>query len=104
VDLVVTLSYMKTTGMYEANPVVTLLTQCACPALAIALLKLVSTSVSVGILHWLRHTGSARLVAWLLLGVLSWLMVHWVRYSLVASALGPSSLQNLAGATGWVSL
>ncbi len=104
VDLGVTLGFMTTVGMYEANPLVSLLTRCAYPAAAIVLLKLVSTGVSVGILHWLRDTGSARLVAWLLLGVLAWLMVHWVRYSVVVSAVGPIGLENVTGANGWVSL
>ena len=104
VDLGVTLGYMKTVGMYEANPLVQSLTRCAYPAAAIVLLKLVCTGVSVGILHWLRDTGSARLVAWLLLGVLTWLMVHWVRYGVVISAIGPVSLEGVTGTTGWVSL
>jgi hypothetical protein len=104
-DLVVTLFYMHTVGMYEANPLVRALAETSHPTIAITLLKVASVATGVGLLHVGRRQIAAQVAAWLMTGVLVWVTVQWARYGVVMMDLdwvGMSSLTPLDG--DWVGL
>lgn len=85
VDLAVTLTYMKTMGLYEANPIVRLLAASASPVFAIVLFKCATVAVAIALLHRLRRFTSARVMAAAMVAVLVWVSVQWVRYGAVTA-------------------
>ena len=105
VDLFVTLFYMKTVGMYEANPIVHALAESAHPVAAIALFKLASLAIGVGLLYGFRRRTTAYIGAWLMVGVLTWLTVQWARYGFVMADLDLMTLVSFTDADpDWVRL
>ncbi len=102
VDLIVTLYYMNTVGMFEANPIVRHLAQCAHPAWAIALFKALSVMASVTPVSVLRQRATAELGAWAMVGVLVWVTVQWACYALTIDAQALAEVGPLDPA--WVRL
>jgi hypothetical protein len=104
VDLVMTLGFMTTIGMFEMNPIVHALTRTPCPAAAIALFKTLTTALALTVLYALRRRRSAVVAARLMACVLAWLTVQWVRYGTVMSDLDAATLVEVARETNWVVL
>lgn len=91
VDLYLTILYASTVGMPEMNPLARGIMSSGSP-LQLALWKLTTVGVCVGVLAWTRRALAAELGAWacvLLLGGLMWL---WSAYATetqrIASAAG----------------
>src|SRR5262245_29041903 len=103
VDLVVTLTYMKTLGMYEANPLARLLAQTAAPALAIAVFKVASAGTGILLFYLLRRHASARAMALVMVAVLAWVTLQWARYGAAAGDL-PCVAAAAPPDAGWVQL
>lgn len=94
-DLVVTLGYMTSTGMYESNPIVRWLVATTESPLAIVGWKALTVGFSVGVLHRLRDHRLAEGAAWGLAVVLAWLTVQWFLYAHAMSGIDPVVLASL---------
>lgn len=79
-DLDMTLSYTRSVGMAESNPIARLVIGTQSVS-AVVCFKVLTSAVGVGVLFWLRRWRSAELGAWILLGVMAWLMVRWGVYN-----------------------
>lgn len=87
-DLYLTLLYLRSVGMGEANPLVHLiLTYCSVEALAAW--KILTVVFASAILLRLRHVRSAEIGAWACAIGLCILTVHWYRYSGEVTQLTP---------------
>lgn len=79
VDLYLTILYVTHTGMSEANPLARAMMGYQSPTI-LALWKLATVVLSLGILVVIRKKRSAEIGAWIECFVLAWLMVHWTGY------------------------
>jgi len=78
-DLYLTLLYVTNTGMSEANPFARAMMGYQSPTI-LALWKLATVVLSLGILVVIRTKRSAEIGAWIECFVLGWLMIHWTVY------------------------
>lgn len=79
-DLALTLTYMRTTGMYELNPVARMMVATGgTPQLIV--FKLLTLSCSAGLLYLLRRRPVAEPTAWCCALVMGLLSVHWMLYT-----------------------
>jgi hypothetical protein len=105
VDLVVTLTYMKTVGMYEANPIVHFIAGLGNPLLTISLFKIATVAIGIGLLHTLRRFQSARIAAALMVVVLLALSAQWARYGAQIVAIDVHAHQQHTNSeSGWIHL
>ena len=79
-DLILTLTYMQTTGMFELNPLARIMVATG-GASQLIMFKLLTLSLSAGVLYLLRGHRRVEPAAWccaLVMGVLS---AHWISYN-----------------------
>ncbi|MBL4698670.1 MAG: hypothetical protein JKX70_07540 [Phycisphaerales bacterium] len=79
VDLYLTLLFITHTGMNELNPLARAMMDYQSPAV-LAVWKMGTVVLSVGILLLIRKQRSAEFGAWVGCLVMGWLMVHWTGY------------------------
>lgn len=89
IDLYLTLLYLTHSGMSEANPLARAIIAYQSPFI-LAVWKLLTVVLSVGILYLIRHKRSAELGAWVGAVVLGALMTHWTRYIDITEELKPN--------------
>ena len=95
VDLVVTLSYMTSGGMFEANPLVRWLVDSTQSAWVIVGWKVLSVASCATLLYGVRYHRITEYAAWALVAVLIWLTVQWILYANAAATLDPATLARL---------
>lgn len=78
-DLDLTLVYARSIGMAEGNPVARAVMGLNSPAAVVAF-KLATMLVAFWIILRYRGTRYAETGAWIMLGVMAWLMVQWCLY------------------------
>jgi hypothetical protein len=103
-DLYMTLTYLKSGGMGEANPVARWVINHGSPGLLV-FWKVATVAVASLILFYARRRASAEVAAWGCCFVLTWLTVRWHSYAEEVSRATPA-LQAVAEADGerWVEL
>ncbi len=95
VDLYLTLLYVMNTGMNEMNPLARAMMNYQSPTV-LALWKLATVTLSLGILFLIRTKRSAELGAWVGCLVLGWLMSHWVMFIHETRDLNLQVVQEIA--------
>lgn len=80
VDLSCTLTYMRTSGMIELNPLARQMIAIG-QAPQLIMFKLFTTMLSCGALYLARRNPRAELCAWVCAGLMVWLMIHWVVFN-----------------------
>jgi len=101
-DLGLTLTYMSTVGMLEANPIARAMIDVGGPR-QLVMFKLFTIALSGGILYLLRRHRAAEVCAWLSCAGLLLLCVHWTSYNASLAAAGASiDLGILATDARWV--
>lgn len=93
-DLYITLIYLHSGGMGEANPVARWIMGHGSPTL-LAVWKLATVLLAGVILYKTRRTRTAEIGAWVCVVLLTWLTIRWVRYSDEVGAM-TSQIQNLS--------
>lgn len=86
-DLYMTLTFLTTVGMVEANPIARLVMEHQSPAI-IVLWKLATTALGLGILYKLRTRVGAEVGAWVCFIALAALAFHWLGYVRATSHAG----------------
>jgi len=79
-DLVITLTYKRTVGMIEANPIARLMIEIGSIEQLVRY-KLFTMGLSCGVLYILRRHPRAEQGAWVCVALLFALTMHWVRYN-----------------------
>jgi hypothetical protein len=79
-DLHITMLYLRTVGMGEANPIARFVMEHGSETLLIAW-KCASVSVACLVFFQCRRHRVAELAAWFALAVLVWLLVRWMGYA-----------------------
>lgn len=80
VDLYITLLYVRSVGMGEANPLARWVIEHFSPTVLIAW-KLLTVTIACGIFGVARRTRAAEVGAWVSCAILVWLTVRWTAYS-----------------------
>lgn len=99
VDLLLTIGFMQTVGMYEANPIVHLLIEWTGSPLSVAVFKIISVACGVGVLHRLRRHRPAEIGAWVGAAVLIGVCLLWIAYAWQTAGICPSLL---GGGESWI--
>ncbi|TVQ32307.1 MAG: hypothetical protein EA376_06580 [Phycisphaeraceae bacterium] len=101
-DLGLTLTYMSSVGMLEANPIARAMIEVG-GARQLVIYKLFTIALSGGILYILRRHRAAEVCAWLSCAGLLLLSAHWANYN-AALASASVDLGVLATDARWVHL
>jgi hypothetical protein len=86
VDLAMTMTYMRSTGMFELNPIARALASLGAGE-HLVIFKLVTISISATALYLGRHSRRGELAAWACATVLVVLMFHWADYAREATTM-----------------
>lgn len=85
-DLAYTLTYMRGSGMIEANPIARAMIEIGA-ARQLVLYKLLTLVVCCGAIYVCRKTRQAELGAWICCSVMLLLTFHWVNYNAMMSEM-----------------
>jgi hypothetical protein len=85
-DLAYTLTYMRGSGMIEANPIARAMVEIG-SARQLVLYKLLTLVICCGAIYSCRTTKQAELGAWICCGVMLLLTFHWVNYNATVGEL-----------------
>jgi hypothetical protein len=80
-DLMLTVTYLQTIGLWEANPVARFVIEATNSPWALSLLKLLTMLTSVGILYTVRMHARAELASWCALAILIFMSIQWRLYA-----------------------
>jgi hypothetical protein len=79
-DLALTLTYVTSIGMVEANPIARFVMEHGSAALVV-LWKLATMVLGLGILFWARRSKGAEVGTWVCFMVMAALSFHWLTYA-----------------------
>lgn len=79
-DLAMTLTYMRSTGMFELNPLARLMVATGGES-QLVIFKLLTLSCSAGVLYLLRRHRIVEPTAWCCALVMAALTAHWISYN-----------------------
>lgn len=103
-DLSMTMTYLRSVGMGEANPLARYVMSLQSPGL-LAAWKCVSVAAACVIFVWARKRWTTEAACWGCVFVLTALCIRWIHYSHEATALTPNLQTVLESDTsGWVTL
>lgn len=91
-DLVMTLRFVTSVGMIEANPIARWIMKSG-DATTLTIFKMVLTLLSLGTIFFFRRHRSAEIAAWFCFGVMLLLSLHWLDFV--------SSVQNEGYVSEW---
>ena len=94
-DLAVALQYLRGPGLLEANPIAALVIAASGSAAVLAAYKAVTVGTCVSLLFVLRRRVEAEVAAWIAVGALGLMSLHWLGYGLEQAQL--QRLQAVAG-------
>jgi len=80
-DLALTVLHLKTTGMFEANPIAAFVIRWTGSAWALAFFKVVSLALCTGLLYSCRRSRAAEVAAWVGAGVMIAITIAWEQYA-----------------------
>ncbi len=80
VDLFCTITYLTSYGMVEVNPIARHMIDIG-GTRQLILFKTFTMTVSCACIYFIRNTRRAEFGAWICVGVLVFLMVHWIQYN-----------------------
>ena len=80
-DLLITLAFLRSTGMMEANPLAAMVIRWTESSWSLACYKLLTVTVCVVLLMKLRSRLATEVAAWCGLAVLAFMSVQWHQYA-----------------------
>ncbi|MHC4413905.1 MAG: DUF5658 family protein [Planctomycetota bacterium] len=80
-DLVITLTYLQSTGMLEANPIAGYLIRLTQSVSVLAAYKLLTVSICVTLLYRLRPHVEGEVAAWCAVSILALMSLQWYHYA-----------------------
>jgi hypothetical protein len=103
-DLSMTLTFVTTVGMVEANPIARLVMQLNHPG-AVVLWKLATMLLGIGVLYWARRHRGAEIGTWVCFVAMAALSFHWLTFAGQVSAMD-ADYATLAAADDprWISI
>lgn len=104
-DLAMTLTFLRSVGMGEANPLARFVIEYNSPALLVVW-KAASVLLACMIFTLYRRKRCTEVACWCAVAILAWLTVRWWNYASEAGEIAPhlSAIAQAADRTNWVQL
>ncbi|MHC4217321.1 MAG: DUF5658 family protein [Planctomycetota bacterium] len=80
-DLLITITYLQSTGMLEANPIAEYLIRMTGSISVLAAYKALTVGICVGLLYRLRRLVEGEVAAWCAVSILAVMSVQWYHYA-----------------------
>lgn len=80
-DLLITITYLQSTGMLEANPIAGYIIRLTGSASALTVYKALTVGVCVGLLYRLRRLVEGEVAAWCAVSILAFMSLQWFHYA-----------------------
>ncbi len=80
-DLLLTVTYLRSTGLVEANPIAGYLIRATGSATALAVYKILTVGVCIALLYRLRRLVEGEVAAWCAMVILGVVALHWYQYA-----------------------
>jgi hypothetical protein len=80
-DLLITIAYLTSTGMMEANPVAEFIITATGSVWALAAYKTLTVAICVGLLYRLRRLVEGEVAAWCAVMILALMSLQWYHYA-----------------------
>lgn len=104
-DLMCTVSYLTSVGMVEMNPIARHMIEVG-GVRQLVLFKVFTIALSCGCIYLIRSKRRAEVGAWVCVGLLLSLMLHWLEYNAVMQTLAPHfssiTLQGTTTNSDWI--
>ena len=80
-DLLITITYLQSTGMLEANPIAGLIIRVTGSVSILAAYKALTVGICVGLLYRLRRLVEGEIAAWCAVSILAFMSLQWYHYA-----------------------
>ncbi len=80
-DLLITITYLQSTGMLEANPIAGLIIRVTGSVSILAAYKALTVGICVGLLYRLRRLVEGEVAAWCAVSILAFMSLQWYHYA-----------------------
>jgi len=102
-DLALTLTFLTSVGMIEANPVARAVMQLNHPGYVV-LWKLATMLVGIGLLFWARRYRGAEVGTWVCFVAMAALSYHWLTYAEVTATEPDYAVMAAVDDPRWISI
>ncbi|MHC4081417.1 MAG: DUF5658 family protein [Planctomycetota bacterium] len=80
-DLLITITYLQSTGMLEANPIAGYIIRLTGSVSILAVYKALTVGICVGLLYRLRRLVEGEVAAWCAVAILAFMSFQWFHYA-----------------------
>jgi hypothetical protein len=80
-DLLITVTYLQSTGMLEANPIAGYIIRVTGSVSILAAYKALTVGICVGLLYRLRRLVEGEVAAWCAVSILAFMSLQWYHYA-----------------------
>jgi hypothetical protein len=80
-DLLITITYLQSTGMLEANPLAGFIIRLTGSASVLTVYKAITVAICVGLLYRLRRLVEGEVAAWCAVSILAFMSLLWHDYA-----------------------
>jgi hypothetical protein len=80
-DLLITITYLRSTGMLEANPIADYIIRVTGSVSVLAVYKAITVGICVGLLYRLRRLVEGEVAAWCAVSILAFMSFQWFHYA-----------------------
>jgi hypothetical protein len=80
-DLLITVTYLRSTGMLEANPIAGYIIRLTGSVSALTVYKALTVGICVGLLYRLRRLVEGEVAAWCAVSILAFMSLQWYHYA-----------------------
>ena len=102
-DLLITVTYLRSTGMMEANPIAETIIRVTGSVAALAAYKALTVGICVSLLYRLRRLVEGEVAAWCAVAILALLAIQWHNYARAGAAFADVELaRTWAPGDGWL--
>ncbi len=80
-DLLITITYLQSTGMLEANPIAGYIIRLTGSVSVLTAYKALTVAICVGLLYRLRRMVEGEVAAWCAVSILAFMSLQWYHYA-----------------------
>jgi hypothetical protein len=80
-DLLITITYLQSTGMLEANPIAGYIIRLTGSVSALTMYKALTVGICVALLYRLRRLVEGEVAAWCAVSILAFMSLQWYHYA-----------------------
>ncbi len=101
-DLLITITYLQSTGMLEANPIAGYIIRLTGSVSVLTAYKALTVAICVGLLYRLRRMVEGEVAAWCAVSILAVISFQWYHYARQFDDSGLKLARIAASDAGWL--